>query len=67
MVEEKAYEKPDYVKKWEASPGTPRTCFLCQFFENPRCKKFNGEVVPLDFAVETEVCEYWVDKDGIPF
>ena len=60
------YPEPYFVRFWKEHPGMPRCCFLCQNFANPMCQYYGMEV-PLQFAQSLDVCEHWIDDEGIPF
>ncbi|MFA6778191.1 MAG: hypothetical protein WCU80_00200 [Paludibacteraceae bacterium] len=60
------YQEPEYVQIWNKSPGIPRCCFLCGFFNNPACAKY-GAIVPEEFARKVDVCPNWEDDEGVPF
>lgn len=65
-MDKKRYMEPEYVRFWNEHPGMPRCCFLCEHFDNPVCRKY-GMAVPETFARSLDVCEDWIDRDGIPF
>ena len=60
------YPEPYFVRFWKEHPGMPRCCFLCHNFANPMCQKYPMEV-PLHFAQSLDVCDDWIDDEGIPF